>query len=158
MAADKKAASIPLIYQIFILWLEPIFALNGAYIYVAKPTETLQIITPPPIYPQTLQQTAIETTLMWEVASLYVYFAFIELVILRYVGTARRDIWRLVLAGILFSDMGHLWSLKLIAQAAGTPDAWYDPRMWTRWQDWGNQGLTWFGFLLRISFLLGIGF
>lgn len=96
--------------------------------------------------------------LLWQVASLYVLFAFVELVVLRYVGTQRKDVWRLVFAGIIVSsDIGHLWALKGIADAAGQPEVFYDPRAWTRWQDWGNQGLTWFGFLLRIAFVAGVG-
>ncbi|OMP84346.1 hypothetical protein BK809_0000353 [Diplodia seriata] len=149
---------IPLIYRAFFTFLEPIFALNGAYIYVASPTKTLQIITPPGLHAQTLHQTPIETMLLWQVASLYVLFALVELGVLRYVGTQRRDIWRLVLASIIVSsDIGHLWALKLVADAAGQPEAFYDPRAWTRWQDWGNQGLTWFGFGLRIAFVVGVG-
>ncbi|KAK7532505.1 uncharacterized protein J3D65DRAFT_606389 [Phyllosticta citribraziliensis] len=158
MAPEKQAASVPLVYRVYMLWLEPVFAVIGAYLYIFTPTDALQIITPPPLHPQTLQQTPIEKLLMWEVASLYVYFAFIEFVVLRYVGSERRDIWRLVVAGILLCDMGHLWSLKLVADASGQPSALWDPRMWTRWEDWGNQFTTWFGFLLRVSFILGVGF
>ncbi|KAB2569618.1 hypothetical protein DIS24_g11956 [Lasiodiplodia hormozganensis] len=155
---NQQPKPIPLIYRAFFTVLEPIFALNGAYIYVAEPTKTLQIITPPPLHAQTLHQTPIETMLLWQVASLYVLFAFVELVVLRYVGSQRKDVWRLVFAGIIVSsDIGHLWALKGIADAAGQPEVFYDPRAWTRWQDWGNQGLTWFGFLLRIAFVAGVG-
>ncbi|OJD32615.1 nadp-dependent alcohol dehydrogenase-like protein [Diplodia corticola] len=155
---NNHPKQIPLLYRAFFTFLEPIFALNGAYLYVASPTETLQIITPPGLHAQTLRQTPIETMLLWQVASMYVLFALIELVVLRYVGPQRRDIWRLVLAAIIVSsDAGHLWALKLAADAAGQPDAFYDPRAWTRWQDWGNQGLTWFGFGLRLAFVAGVG-
>ncbi|EKG22362.1 hypothetical protein MPH_00292 [Macrophomina phaseolina MS6] len=149
---------IPLIYRLFFTILEPVFALNGAYIYVATPAAALQIITPPALHAQTVQQTPIETLLLWQVASLYVLFAFVEGVVLRWVGPQRRDVWRLVMGGIVVSsDVGHLWALKLVAEAAGQPRAWWDPRVWTRWEDWGNQGLTWFGLGLRVAFVLGVG-
>ncbi|KZW03579.1 hypothetical protein EXIGLDRAFT_600352 [Exidia glandulosa HHB12029] len=158
MARTNQPKPIPLIYRAFFTIVEPLCVLNAAYIYVTTPTKMLQISTPPSLHAsQTLEQTPIETMLLRQVASLYVPFALI-LALLRFM---RRPgdvpVWRAVLGTIIIGDIGHLWAMKGIAEASGSPGGWYDPRLWTRWEDWSYQGMTWFAMGLRIAFVLGVG-
>lgn len=148
---------IPWPYRAFMLWFEPLSALNGAYLAAFKTGDFLRIISPP-AYPHPATPPPTETLALTQLASLYVLFAFNEGVILRYVGQGRRDIWRLVVIGCFFGDVGHMYALWRIAVDTGATNIFLDPRLWTRWEEWGNLGLTWVGLILRLCFLLGVGF
>jgi hypothetical protein len=148
---------IPLPYRLFHLYLEPVFALNGARLAIQTPQTYLQIISPP-TYPHPAAPSPVETLLLAQIASLYALFAFNEAVILRYVGPQRLDIWRLIIMGCLIADVGHMWALwKVAGLTEGGLEIFWDPRMWTRWEEWGNLGLTWFAMLLRMGFVTGVG-
>lgn len=146
---------IPFLYRLFFLYLEPLFAINGARLAIFHGSQYLKIIAPPN-YPHPPSPTPNESLLLVQIASLYMLFAFAEGVLLRHVGQTRRDIWRLVMMSFVLSDVGHLYALYRVAVDVEATDVFWDPRLWTRWEEWGNLGLTWFGFFLRAAFLSGV--
>lgn len=143
------------IYTIFLLWLEPIAAFSGTIHTLFAPQPFLAIITPA-VTDISASPTAVESLLLAQLGSMYLYFAFIGAVLLRYVGSRRLDIWRLVICGQMLSDIGHLYGLWLVARLMGAEGVFWNPIEW-RSEDVMNIGLTWFGFLLRIAFLMGVG-
>ncbi|KAH7059004.1 hypothetical protein B0J12DRAFT_380748 [Macrophomina phaseolina] len=155
-----KPSPIPLPYRLFFTWIEPLSALFGAYLYLFAPTFLLPSLIPTPLHPLLASgPSPVETMLLWQVGSLYIVFFFVEFVFLRYAGSGRPDVWRIVVAAILFgSDWGHIWSFKVLGEAAGMrADWWWWPGAWERWEDWGNLGTLWFGVGMRVAFLLGVG-
>lgn len=153
---SKPSKPIPFLYRLYFLYLEPLFAINGVRLAAFQGSYYLRIISPPN-YPHSATPTPDETTLLIQLASLYLLFAFNEGVILRHVGQERRDIWRLITIGCVLSDVGHLWALWKLAVAVKATDIFLDPRLWLRWEEWGNLGVTWFGLILRTAFILGVG-
>ncbi|KAL1866273.1 hypothetical protein Plec18167_009113 [Paecilomyces lecythidis] len=146
---------IPFLYRLFFLYLEPLFAINGARLAVFHGSHYLKIIAPPN-YPHPETPTPNEGLLLAQIASLYLLFAFAEGVLLRHVGQARRDIWRIIMMSFVLSDVGHLYGLYRVAVDVKATDVFWNPTLWTRWEEWGNLGLTWFGFFLRTAFLSGV--
>jgi hypothetical protein len=144
-----------LIYKIFLLWFEPFAAASATIqtLFTRKPF--LEIITPALADIQA-SPTPVESLLLVQLGSMYLYAAFVGAVLLRYVGVQRLDIWRLVVFGQTLSDVGHLYGLWLVARLVGAESAFWNPMEW-RTEDVMNIALTWFGFLLRIAFLAGIG-
>lgn len=152
---SPPSTHIPLIYTIFLLWLEPIAAFSGTIHALFKPQLFLAIITPA-VTDTSASPTAVESLLLAQLGSMYLYFAFIGAVLLRYIGSQRLDIWRLVICGQTLSDIGHLYGLWLVARLMGAESVFWNPIEW-RSEDVMNIGLTWFDFLLRIAFLMGVG-
>jgi hypothetical protein len=152
---SSPSTHIPLIYTIFLLWFEPLAAFSGSIQALFMPQPFLAIITPA-VTDTSASPTAIESLLLAQLGSMYLYFAFIGAVLLRYVGSQRPDIWRLVVLGQMLGDIGHLYGLWLVARLVGAESVFWNPAEW-RSEDVMNLGLTWFGFVLRITFLVGIG-
>lgn len=146
---------IPFFYRFFFLYLEPFFAINGARLAIFHGSHYLKIISPPN-YPHPPTPTPNECLLLVQIASLYLLFAFAEGVLLRHVGQKRRDIWCLVMVSFVLSDVGHLYGLYRVAVDVKATDVFWDPRLWTRWEEWGNLGVTWFGLFVRAAFLSGV--
>lgn len=138
---------IPLIYRIYFLLLDPIFALSGAYLILTQPASFLVATTPTSLTPL-LAPTALTTLLLTNIASLYILFGFLALVLLQ---TRDLRIWRTILAGILVSDIGHAYALY-----AADPAAFVNAEKW-RGEDWVNNGILVFGALMRVGFLMGVG-
>jgi hypothetical protein len=88
---SPPSTHIPLIYTIFLLWLEPIAAFSGTIQAFFTPQPFLAIITPA-ITDTSASPTAVESLLLAQLGSMYLYFAFIGAVLLRYVGSQRLDI------------------------------------------------------------------
>jgi hypothetical protein len=146
---------IPLIYTIFLLWFEPIGAFLATLQTIFTPKPFLAIITPA-LADIHASPTPVESLLLVQLGSMYLLFAFLGAVLLRYVGSQRLDIWRLVVFGQTLSDIGHLYGLWLVAILVGAESVFWNPMEW-RTEDVMNIALTWFGFALRIAFLMGIG-
>ena len=151
--ASKPVPFFP--YRLFMLWFEPLAAINGAYMATFTASEFLRIVAPRDA-PHSSTPTPDESLALTQLASMYLLFAFNEGVLLRYVGPERRDIWRLVVMGCLLGDLGHLYGLWNVAVEVGATDVFWNPMLWTRWEDWGNLGLTWFGLGLRLCFMMGV--
>lgn len=153
----KSTKPIPFLYRLYFLYLEPLFAINGVRLAAFQGSYYLRIISPPNYPHPATGPTPDETALLIQIASLYLLFAFNEGIILRHVGQERQDIWRLIAIGCMLSDVGHLWALWKLAVSVKATDIFLDPRLWSRWEEWGNLGVTWFGLILRSAFMLRVG-
>ena len=151
----STSTHVSVIYKIFLLWFEPFAAASATVQTLFTPKPFLEIITPARADIQK-SPTPVESLLLVQLGSMYLYFAFLSAVLLRYVGSQRLDIWRLVVFGQTLSDIGHLHGLWLVARLVGAESVFWTPTAW-RTEDIMNIALTWFGFGLRIAFLAGIG-
>lgn len=152
---SSPSALLPLIYTVFLLWLEPIAAILGTVQTIFSPQNFLRIITPAAADIQG-SPTPVETLLLVQLGSMYLHFAFIGAVVLRYLLSRRLDSWRLVVIAQTLSDVGHLYGLWLVARLLKAEAVFWNPMEW-RIEDVVNIGFTWFGLVLRIALLMGIG-
>lgn len=142
---------IPLYYRLPMLYIEPLCALNGAYLLLSSPSRFLNAVSPhfpeaPP--PATLESFRIITDML---GIMHLVFAFNLAVVLRVVG-AQTDVWRTMCAGMLMSDVLHIvvsvreYGLEGSLNVGG----------W-RVSDWLNWGTLWGMGLVRVGIVLGWG-
>lgn len=144
-------SQIPLIYRIFFLYIEPVSTIVGAYYAHFQPSQYLHL-THSLSHPSLAAAIPVGvTTVLSQLANLYVLFAVNEALVLR--STNDVNVWRTLLFGLLVADFGHLASVRL----TGTPWEVY-AQFWT-WNEmaWGNVGFVYLGALLRTCFISGIG-
>lgn len=159
---------LPLLYRLALLYIEPICALNGAYLLLRSPSRFLNAVSPNhPLSDD--NSTAIstllpgsDTTATDALASvriltdmlgiMHLVFAFNLAVVLR---VARRDarVWRCMCAGMLLSDALHIW--VSIREYGGWRSS-ADVAGW-RVHDWFNFGTLWGMGLVRVGVVLGVG-
>ncbi|TVY47596.1 hypothetical protein LOCC1_G002336 [Lachnellula occidentalis] len=153
MSPSQPAFTLPRLYSLFFLSIEPLATLAGAYYAYVHPATYLSLThtqissTPLSSIPSPLPlSTAIALT---QLANLYLAFALNEALVLR--STADLRVWRTLLFGLLVADFGHLWSVN----ALGMGVYW---RIW-EWNcmAWGNVGFVYVGALMRMCFLGGVG-
>jgi hypothetical protein len=141
--------SPPLVYRLFFLYLEPISTILGAYFAHFQPSIYLQLTHAASAPGEDAALLLSTKVVLSQLANLYFLFALNEGLVLR----ATRDIrvWRTLLFGLLVADFGHLYSVYPL----GIDRYW---RFWT-WNamDWANIAFVYFGAIMRISFLLGLG-
>ncbi|KAH7401760.1 hypothetical protein DE146DRAFT_440768 [Phaeosphaeria sp. MPI-PUGE-AT-0046c] len=133
----SPSQDIPTIYRVYHLYLEPVFALSGAVqlaffpanFHAATPTTTPYV----PAAQHTYNQLAV----------CYVFIAMFEGGFLR--RHEDRKVWNGALLLMLMCDIGHF-----LADA---------------WEEWPPRGLGWVatgtlvvGMVLRVGFLMGVGF
>ncbi|KAL8283379.1 hypothetical protein RQP46_005789 [Phenoliferia psychrophenolica] len=123
--------TIPALYRLFFLYIEPISALVGAYFAHFDPSEYLVLTHAPSFSPPTTGTTAV----LSQLANLYLLFAMNEAFVLR--STTDVRVWRTLLFGLLVADLGHLWSWNEMA--------------------WGNVAFVYVGATMRACFLAGVG-
>ena len=142
------APSIPLVYQLFFLYIEPVATAVGAY-YAHFQQKDYLSLTVPSATPSVLGPSTAESIVLTQLANMYLVFALNEALVLRV--TTNRDVWRVFLFGLLVADIGHVYSVNLM----GLDTYW---KFW-EWNSiyWGNLGFVYVGALLRTSFLLGLG-
>ena len=138
---------IPLFYQYFFLWIEPLSTILGAY-YAFFQQQTYLNLTHAPSAPLTGIALSSQIVLN-QLANLYFLFALNEGLVLR--ATSDLRVWRTLLFGLLVADFGHLYSVSPL----GTEVFW-NLRSWNA-VDWGNVGFVYVGASTRIAFLLGVG-
>jgi hypothetical protein len=149
----SRAASgpntIPQLYRLFFLWIEPVATAVGAY-YAALDQQSYMHLTLPSV---TTPVSARESTVLYQLANLYFVFALNEALVLR--ATSDVQVWKVFLFGLLLADFGHLASVTLSGVHGW--EVYY--RFW-EWNSmyWGNLGFVYVGAAMRSSFLLGIGF
>ncbi|MCJ1310082.1 hypothetical protein MMC25_003743 [Agyrium rufum] len=145
--------AIPFPYVVLLTILEPLAALNGALIAHFTPAAYLNYFTP---FPTTLQRTFNTTyqPLASQVAACYLLFTFNEAVVLRLTDDVR--VWKGIVLGILICDLGHLWATYEALQA-GLGGGFWSLGGW-RFEDWVNTGMILGPGLVRILFLLEVGF
>lgn len=144
-AQQGKATSIPSLYSLFFLYIEPVATAVGAY-YAALDQQAYMTLTVPE---DTARLATRESIVLYQLANLYFVFALNEALVLRM--TTDRKVWSAFLLGLLIADFGHLASV----QAVGW-EVYY--RFW-EWNAmyWGNLGFVYVGAMMRSAFLLGIG-
>lgn len=122
----RLIARLPLYYHIFLLYIEPLSALLGAYYAYFHPYLYLYL-THAASAPQSSSSSSspISSVLsiatvplatrvaLAQLANLYLLFAINEGLVLR----ATRDVrvWKALLFGLLIADLGHLWSVRALA-------------------------------------------
>ena len=142
-------ALVPFAYQAFFLWIEPFFALIGAFYAFFLPKTYLDM-TRATQFADVLGPSVATLVALRQLGNLYLAFAINEAVVLR--ATTDRRVWQALLLGLLIADFGHLYSLYPLG-----PDIYYDVRKWGP-MDWGNIAFVYCGATTRICFLTGIGF
>ncbi|RMZ73997.1 hypothetical protein GMOD_00004815 [Pyrenophora seminiperda CCB06] len=133
----------PFVYRLWHLYLEPVFALGGAYHLHLAPLEYFSYM------PSTTAYSASSQILCDQLASAYLLFAFIEGVLLRVVDDKRT--WKWILFGLILCDLGHCYAAWCamgddIFKAAG----------W-KGKDTVTNTLNIMPVLVRAAYLLGIG-
>ncbi|TQV99400.1 hypothetical protein V2A60_004878 [Cordyceps javanica] len=139
-------AAVPFIFRFVLTVLEPLAALNGAWMCLRKPGDYLTIMTRG-AFPFTESETFMYTT----VGGSWIYFAFIEAVVMRLFDDVR--LWRYLCAGILINDLAYCHA---IAQAVGGWNIWMDVSNWTK-DDHMVFWSTWPLIIIRGLIVLGVG-
>jgi hypothetical protein len=142
------AASVPALYRLVFLWIEPVSIFTGAvYAHFLQPTYlTLTHAASAPG-----SSVPVSTSIvMTQLANLYLGLGLLEASVLR--ATAELRVWRTFLAILLLADFGHLYSVLPV----GVSIYW---EYW-RWNaiHWGNVAFVYFLAITRILLLLGVGF
>ncbi|KAF5358585.1 hypothetical protein D9758_007713 [Tetrapyrgos nigripes] len=161
-----SASSIPWFYKLFLLYIEPVSALAGAYYAALRPSDYLRDLT----LPQTSYATASDAlpnpalspeiaASLFQLANLYLLFALNEHLVLS--STNSLTTWRRLLFCLLVADFGHLATLVPLVSGASVGsglgwDVYYRVWDWNAMM-WGSIGFVYLGASTRIAFLLGVG-
>ena len=137
---------VPTFYRLFFLLIEPISALVGAYFAHFQPQTYLRL-THSASAPGNTIPTGTRVVLS-QLANLYLLFAINEALVLR--STSDLRVWRTLLLGLLFADLGHLYSVRELGV-----DVYWKIYHWSP-MDWGNIGFVYVGAMMRIAFLCNI--
>ena len=154
-ARTAGSSTIPLLYRLFFLYIEPVATAVGAY-YAALDQRAYMHLTLPTASDALLgAKTAStvstrESIVLYQLANLYFVFALNEALVLRATSDVR--VWKVFLFGLLLADFGHLASVSPVGL-----EVYY--RFW-EWNSmyWGNLGFVYVGATMRSCFLLGVGF
>ena len=141
-------ANIPLPYKLFLLWIEPVAVLVGAYYAWLKPSTYLED-THAASAPGLLGLPTATHVVLRQLGNLYVAFALNEAFVLR--ATNDLKVWRATLIVLLIADFGHLYSCYPLGLKM-----YYDFGNWNA-MAYGNYLFVYCGALTRTCFLLGVG-
>ncbi|KAJ7625748.1 hypothetical protein FB45DRAFT_71586 [Roridomyces roridus] len=141
--------TIPLIYRLFFLYIEPVSALAGAYYAAFRADEYVRDLSLTSSRPLLSSLTTQHTMVLLQLANLYLLFALNEHLVLS--STTSLKTWRRLLFGLLVADFGHLYSMAPL----GAEVFW---RVW-EWNAmcWGSVGFVYAGASMRMAFLAGVG-
>ena len=139
--------TLPFTYRLILTTLEPLAALAGAFMALIEPARYLSTLASPrPSFdPQT-------SFLYTELCGAWLYFAFIEAVVLRKIDDLA--VWKLLCWGMVLSDICYCHS---IAQAVGGWAEWVKVGNW-RAEDWVVLASTAPQLLVRILVVLEVGY
>ncbi|KAG5975159.1 hypothetical protein E4U55_007824 [Claviceps digitariae] len=138
---------IPLPYRLLLTTIEPLLALAGALLVLTSPATYLASMTR---HHASFDQSS--TFLYTSLAGSWLYFAFVEAIVLRCLDDPR--LWRVLCAGMLLSDGAYCHS---IAQAVGGWAVWVRVGEWTV-EEWLGFWMTAPLVLVRVLVVLGVGF
>lgn len=146
---QASAFSLPFLYRLFFLLIEPLSALVGAYYAHFDKQTYLSLTTHSASAPDTPIPLGTSIVLS-QLANLYLFFAINEALVLR--STSDIRVWKTVLFCLLIGDVGHLYSVRELGV-----DIYWSPM--TRWNaiDWGNVGFVYLGAAMRVAFLADVG-
>lgn len=137
---------LPLAYNFFFLILEPISAIVGSFYTHLRQSQYLGFLDAPSA-PEVVPRAT--SVVMSQLASMYLFFALNEAIVLR--STADLRVWRAVLLVLLLADFAHLYSLRELG-----PRIYLDVLGWNA-ADIGNVPWVYIGATLRLCFLTGVG-
>lgn len=142
--------SLPLVYRLFFLFIEPISALAGAY-YAHFHQRDYLLLTDASSAPAPTSIPTATSVVLSQLANMYLLFALNEALVLR--STSDLRVWKTVLSVLLLADLGHLYSVKALGVDI------YLPWNVTRWNaiDWGNIPFVYLGASMRVAFLADVG-
>lgn len=146
MATVPATSSVPFIYTLVLTTIEPIFASLGAAMALTDPASYLSAMSR-----DSVAFSGPTTFLYTELAGAWLYFAFVEAVVLRLYDDLR--LWRLLCAGMLLSDAAYAHSA---AQAVGGWRAWAAVGEWST-MDWWVLATTAPMLAVRVLLVLGVG-
>ena len=144
--AISATASLPALYRHTLTTIEPLFALNGAVLAFFTPQTYLSTMTR-----DSALLTPNTTFLYTEIGGAWLYFAFVEAVVLRQFDDLR--LWRMLCWAMLLSDAAYCVS---VAQALGGWGAWMALSDWTVSDHavfWSTVPVA----LVRLLVVLGVG-
>jgi hypothetical protein len=141
-------AEIPIPYQAFFLWIEPVATLIGA-IYACFMPETYLQLTDSASAPGILGLPTATLIVLRQLGNLYMTFALSEALVLR--STTDLRVWRSFLLVLLIADFGHLYTCLPLGTGI-----YYHVSKWNP-IDWGNLGFVYCGATIRMCFLAGVG-
>lgn len=139
-------ASVPYTYRLILLTVEPLFAMMGSVLVLVDPSTYLGSITR-----HSVAFTPDTTFLYTALAGSWLYFAFVEAVVLRLFDDLA--LWRVLCAGMLLSDFAFCHST---AQAVGGWGIYVNMGDWTA-EDCVAFATTAPMVLTRILLVLGVG-
>jgi len=142
--------SLPIVYRLFFLLIEPISALVGAYYAQFGQSEYLRL-THAASAPAT-ESSSIPTgtsIVLSQLANLYFFFALNEAIVLR--STSDLRVWKAVLFCLLVADFGHLYTLRELGL-----DIYWSVARWNAIH-YGNIPFVVLGACFRLAFIAGVG-
>lgn len=149
-SVDPRISKINPIYRIFLLYIEPVLALSGAYLAFFKPAKFIFSTAPSSISSPFITLASHDPVIKFlstDIAALYVLFTINEAVVLRL--TRDYSVWKAVVFAMLVCDVGHLWGVY-----EADPMGSLNVGGWT-FEESINNGILVFGAILRIAFLSG---
>jgi len=138
--------SMPLLYRLFFLVIEPISALVGAYYAHFDQTAYLELSDAASLPSPIPRGTSIALS---QLANLYLLFALNEALVLR--ATSDLRVWKTVLFVLLVADLGHLYTVRQLGV-----DIYWSVGRWNA-IDWGNVPFVYLGATMRMAFLVDVG-
>jgi hypothetical protein len=148
-APARSDIAVSIFYRVFLLYVEPMSTIVGAY-YAHFLPRTYLALTHSGSAPDAGEPLPIATTVvLTQLANLYLLFALNEGLVLRATNDLR--VWRVLLFGLLLADLGHLYSVHELGFRVYF-------RFWS-WNamDWGNVGFVYLGAAIRVAFLCNLG-
>lgn len=147
---QQATFSLPLVYRLFFLFIEPVSALVGAY-YAHFQQRDYLLLTDSASTPVLTPIPTGTSIVLSQLANLYLLFALNEALVLR--STSDLRVWKTVLFVLLLADLGHLYSIKALGLDV------YLPWNFRRWNaiDWGNIPFVYLGATMRTAFLADVG-
>lgn len=140
--------SIPILYKLFFLYIEPVSTVVGAFYAWFQPQTYLEL-TDAKSAPGVLGLPVGTHVVLRQLGNLYLAFTLNEALVLRATNDLR--VWRTLLLGLLIADFGHLYSCFPLGLSY-----YYDVASWNSIA-WGNIAFVYCGALTRTCFLLGLG-
>ncbi|KAJ7073134.1 hypothetical protein C8F01DRAFT_1106247 [Mycena amicta] len=141
--------SIPLLYRLFFLYIEPVSALAGAYYAAFRPDDYISDLSLPESRPFATALSTQSTMVLLQLANLYLLFALNEHLVLS--STNSLKTWRRLLFVLLIADFGHLVSMAPLGL-----DVFWRVADWNA-MCWGSIGFVYAGASTRMAFLAGLG-
>ncbi|KAJ4304811.1 hypothetical protein N0V90_000339 [Kalmusia sp. IMI 367209] len=148
MTKASPSPSIPALYRIIYLYMEPVSTLVGA-VYAHHFQSTYLQLTHADSAPK--HSIPLGTSIvLTQLANLYLLLCINEALVLR--ATTDVKVWKTFLFGLLVADLGHLYSVHQVG-------------FWVYWRFWewnaidlGNVPFVYLLAVSRVLFIAGVGF